>query len=321
MFDNIVFSANAVIPLVILIILGFCLKQEKLKLFKNPKEFFNQIDRLVFHVALPIYIFNDLANMRTENIFDIKLVLYCVFGTLFLVLLLSLTTPFFIKKKISRGAFIQGVSRANFAILGVPLAHNLFGEVGSATAALVLPFTIPVFNILAVIVLAVNTDDDMGNQNNARKIFFGIIKNPLIIAIILALPFMIFKISLPAVMQKSLTYLGNMSTPLALMSLGAGVELSVLKSKAKLAIVASIMKTVVSPVILVIPAVLLGFRDAALVAIFILFAAPTAVSSYIMAKNMKSDYELAGQITALSTVICPVTIFFGSLILKSMGFI
>jgi len=112
-----------------------------------------------------------------------------------------------------------------------------------------------------------------------------------------------------------------MSTPLALISLGSGIDLQILKSKVRLSLIASLIKTVVCPIIFVIPAILLGFRDAALVVIFVLFAAPTAVSSYIMAKNMKSDYELAGQIVVLTTTICPATVFIGSFILKSLGLI
>jgi len=326
LLNSIIYSTNAVFPLVILMFLGFCLKQEKLRLFKNPKDFFNQIDRLVFNIALPVYIFNEISGADIKNIFNINLVLYCVIGILIIFFILLAFIRFFIKNKKTCGAFIQGVNRANFAILGIPLADNLFGEAGLGTAALVLPFVVTLFNTLAVITLSIHADNsdnssDTQKQNNIGKIFFGIIKNPLIIAIVLAVPFMLFDISFPIVIQKSVNYIANMSTPLALISLGAGIDLTVLKSKAKLSLIAAVLKTVVCPLVFVIPAVLFGFRDAELVVIFILFAAPTAVSSYIMAKNMKSDYELAGQIVVLTTVICPVTVFFGSFILKSLGLI
>ena len=323
MASSIIFSLNAVLPLVILILLGFCLKQEKLGLFAEPKAFFNQVDRLVFHVALPVYIFNDLAEAKMEEIFDAKLVLYCVGGILLSFLLLVFIVPLFIKQKASRGAFIQGIYRSNFAILGVPLAGNLFEGVGSRTAALVLPFAVSLFNILAVVILSINapSPEDAQSKGSVGKIALGVIKNPLIIAIIIAVPFMLFKITLPALLQKSVNYVASMSTPLALVSLGAGIDLRVLKSKARLAFAASAIRTALSPLLFVIPAALLGFRDSALVVIFVLFAAPTAVSSFIMAKNMKSDYELAGQIVVLTTAICPVTVFLGSFILKSMGLI
>ena len=321
MLNNIIFSVNAVAPLVILILLGFCLKQEKFKLFKNPKEFFNQVDRFVFHVALPVYIFNQICGADIAEIFNIKLVIYCVSGMILSFLLMTFITPAFIKKKSARGAFIQGATRSNYAILALSLAGFLFGDTGSGTAALIMPFVVILFNALAVITLTLNADEIAGSQNSMGNMILGIIKNPLIIASIVAMPFMLFKISFPQAIQKSIDFISNTSTPLALISLGAGIDLQVLKNKAKLSLTASLFKTVISPAVFVIPAILLGFRDAPLVVIFVLFAAPTAVASYIMAKNMKSDYELAGQIVALTTVICPATIFTGTLILKSLGLI
>ena len=336
--DSIIFSFNAVFPLVILILLGFILKQQKLGLFKeanDSKTFFGYADKLVFNLALPVYIFNEIYGARVDKIFDWKLVVFCVSGIIISFLLLIFITPFFIKKKTSRGAFIQGIYRSNFAILGVPLAGNLFGDSGASTAALVIPFAIPLFNVLAVAILTINSDNsenpaNPGNpggaqtprsKNNALKIITGVIKNPLIISIIVALPFMLFKIGLPPVIQKSVSYIANMSTPLALISLGAGIDLRILKNNLLLPVAASLLRTVALPAAVVAAAVLLGFRDAGLVAVFVLFAAPTAVSSYIMAKNMNSDYELAGQIVALTTAVCPVTVFIGSFALKSFGLI
>ena len=264
--------------------------------------------------------FHEIVSVKMENILDVKLIIYCVSGIAASFLLLLCLVPVFIKNKRQKGAFIQGAYRSNFAILGVPLAGSFFGPVGSGTAALVLPFAVILFNILAVAVLAMNAENS-DNTGIVGKIVSGIIKNPLIIAIALAMPFMFLEISFPPLIKKSMDYIANMSMPLALISLGAGIDLQILKSKVKLSPAASLLRTVLCPVIFVTPAVLLGFRDAALVVIFVLFSAPTAVSSYIMAKNMKSDYELAGQIVALTTVICPVTVFLGSFVLKSLGLI
>jgi len=318
MLDNIIFSANAVFPLIVLIFFGMFIKTRK-KLFANPKEFFNNVEKFVFNVALPVYVFNEISQAKSDEIFNINLVLYSASGVIISFLLLIFITPVFVKNKRTRGAFIQGAFRSNFAILGIPLAGNLFGETGSASAVLILPFVILLFNILAVVILTVNSDEIQ--DNNIKKIILGIVKNPLIIAIIIGLPLMLFKIELPLILQKSVNSIGNTSAPLALMSLGAGIDLQILRNKIKLSLTAALMKNVFLPVIFVLPAILLGFRDEALTVIFVLFAAPTAVGSYIMAKNMRSDAELAAQIVALTTIICPATIFAGSFILKSIGVI
>lgn len=63
----------------------------------------------------------------------------------------------------------------------------------------------------------------------------------------------------------------------------------------------------------------MGFRQGELGAVFILFMAPSAVSSYIMAKNMRSDDQLAAQILMMTTLVSPFTICLGIYLLRSMG--
>jgi len=217
------------------------------------------------------------------------------------------------------------VFRPNFALLGVPLVGILTDGAGSAIAALILSFVVPLLNMLGVVILSVNSSDESDSENSIvsadriKKILKEIAGNPLIRAIIVGLPFMIFDIGLPDFIQRSINHVGNTSAPLALISLGAGVDLQVLKTKIKLSFTAALMKTVLCPLLFVTPAILMGFRGEALAVIYVLFAAPSAVATYVMAKNMNSDAELAGQILALTTVICPATIFLGSLTLISIG--
>jgi hypothetical protein len=207
---------------------------------------------------------------------------------------LSLTfiSPAFIKNKRTRGAFINGISRPNFVLLGIPVVNNLTGGEGLTLAVLIMPFMVPLFNTLGVIILTAHSEEIQ--EKNIKKILIEIAKNPLIRAIAIGLPFMIFGIDLPEIFQKSIDYIGSTSTPLALISLGAGVDLQVLKSKIKLSLTAALIKTALCPVLFVIPAYLLGFDGNELAVIYVLSAAPSAVASYIMAKNMNSDAELGG---------------------------
>ena len=327
MLENIVFSATAVLPLIILIFFGTFLKSQK-KLFTNPEDFFNQLEKFVFNIALPVYIFSQIAQAEIDKDFDAGLVLYCVCAIILSCAAMIIITPFFIKSKKVRGAYIHGICRPNFVLLGVPLISNLTDEAGAAAAVLVLPFMVPLFNILGTVILASHADKDAGDGaggaailNSTKKILTEIVKNPLIRAIIIGLPFMLFGIEIPDVIQRSINHIRNTSTPLALISLGAGVYLQAFKSKITLPLTASIIKMLVCPVIFVAAAVLIGFRGETLAVIYVLGAAPTAVVSYIMAKNMHSDAELARQIVTFTTLMCPVTIFLGSLILKSTGLI
>jgi hypothetical protein len=286
-------------------------------LFANPKEFFSQVEKFVFKIALPVYVFSEIAQADVHNVFNVKLVLYSVSSILVLCVLLLLITPVYVKNKKSRGAYINSICRPNFVLLGVPLVSQLTEGAGAAVAALILPFMVLLFNVLGVVLLAVHSDE--AQRSNIKNVLLEIIKNPLIHAIVLSLPFMLFDIKPAEFLQRCVNYISATATPLALISLGAGIELNMIKSRIKLALTASLIKTALCPVLFVIPALLLGFNQTEMAVIFVLSAAPSAVVSYIMAKNMNSDADLAGQILALTTIICPVTIFIGSVLLKSNG--
>lgn len=319
MLDNLIYSVNAVLPIILIVVLGAALK----KAAKLSDSFCETADWLVFKIALPIMLFNEVSSCSISDELDTGLILFLVISVTASFIIVSLLTVLLMKDRSKRGAFIQGICRSNFAILGVPLAVNMFGDIGGKAIAIATPFVILMFNAYSVVLLSVFSDDDKNKLNG--KAFLGILKNvitnPLIIAVVLGLPFMFTGFELPLVATKTLGYLANLTTPLALMSLGANFKLESLKGRAGYAITASVCKTVIMPLITVTAAALLGFRGPSLGVVLICFGAPTAVSSYIMAKKMGNDHELAAQILLLSTMICIFTIFAGIFILKTLALI
>ena len=319
MLESFLFSVNTVFPIFIMVFIGAIIK--KIKFLDSS--FFAQSERLVFKVALPAMLFLEVAKTESGVVFDGKFILYCVIGVVGSFLLLCITVPLFIKSNDKRGAFIQGAYRSNFAILGVPLAENMFGNAGTSQIAMVMPFAITLFNFFAVMILSIYAPEDKKVKplKMVTNIAINVVKNPLIISVVAGILFTFLHVPLPVVANKSLTYLSNMSLPLALMSLGANFTMDSFKSRFNLALISSALKTIVVPVITVVIAILLGFRNEQLGIIFILFGGPTAVSSYIMAKNMDSDYELAGQIMLISTLMCIITIFIGVFTLDVLNYI
>ena len=152
-----------------------------------------------------------------------------------------------------------------------------------------------------------------------KKILKGIITNPLIIGIVLGLPFSILDIEIPVLVDKSLDNLSSLATPLSLICLGAQFTFKAAKDNLKLSVTATVVKQLLIPSVVLLVAALLGFRGGELGAIFILFMAPTAISSYIMAKNMHSDDQLAAQILILTTLTSCFTLTAGIFLLRSLG--
>ncbi len=326
MFDNFILSLNTVTPVLILTLLGMLMKKIKLL----PDSFYSGADKFVFDIALPALIFVQIvgADLSGGGNF-MKLPLFTSLMLVFTCTFFSVVTHFTVKDPARVGASVQGMFRSNSSILGVVFITNIYAglpESDSALAgyAITMPFVILMYNILSVIVLTIFMPTEDGEEKkkiNIGKILLNTIKNPLIIAVLLGLPFMLFGWKLPTIVNSSVNYLANSATALALISLGAGFSFQTLKGNITLATVTSIVKTVIHPIMGVAAAYLFGFRGNELLITFIVFGTPSAVSSYIMAKNMKSDYELAGQILLLSTLFCIVTIFIGVFLMSTIGWV
>ena len=316
--DSFLFSLESVFPLFALIALGYFLGQKGF----ITKGFTSAGTKLVFNFCLPVLLFRQISAANLSDVFNIKLIGFSLITTLLVLFLLILLVPRFIKGDPQRGAYIQGVYRGNFSILGVPLAISMFGTEGAAPASLLLPFTVPLYNVAAVIVLTI-----YGPKENTKKgpsvgsILKGIVTNPLIIGIVLALPFSLLHWSLPKFLDKTLADLSSMTTPLALICLGAGFDFKQSKKQLSLGLSATFLKLILIPVIVVGAAIAMGFRGGELGAIFIQIMAHSAVSSYIMAKNMHSDDALAGQILIYTTIASCITLFAGIYLLRSWGLI
>lgn len=289
--------------------------------------FFADIDRFIFKIALPAMLFSEISECDISELSDSTLVLFCCTGIVAVTLLLFAIVPLIVKDNARRGAIIQGIFRSNYAILGVPVAESLAGEGGAKSILIIMPFAIILFNALAVITLSIFAPKGEKQSPGAAalSIVRSVAKNPLIISSLLGLIFALLRvkagIELPTFVLRTTERLTDTVYALAVISLGAGITKEGFRGKIGVAVVSSICKTIIVPAVAITIAAALGFRGERIIAVFILFGAPTAISSYIMAKNMKSDAELAGQILLVSTVMCLFTLFAITFIIKTAGLI
>ena len=314
--SDFVYSINVILPILLLILLGALLK----RLGFVTDSFCSVADKLIFKIALPAMLFLDVATASVSSAPETSLLLFILLSVTAAFLLSSFVVPIFVKDRAKCGAFVQGICRSNFAILGIPLLNGMFGEAGSLAAAVVIPPIILMFNAYSVIVLSVFApkDKQLTPLQLCRRIVLNVVTNPLIIAVLIGLPFMLFGWELPLTVSKTAGYLDGLVTPLALISLGASTSAKDIRSNFRMATIAAGIKTVLFPAIACTLGALIGLRGVSLGIILILFGAPTAVSSYVMAKNMGSDHDLAGQILLFTTSVCVFTVFIGIFILKRL---
>ena len=318
MLNNLLFSFNAVFPVFLIIIIGMFLKRRNVL----NEHFSTGSNKLVFNIALPAMIFESIYSADFKRIFDPALIGFSVAGTIILFLIITAGAYLLLADKKSIGSFVQGSFRSNFVIIGLPLIKNLsdtLGVTAVSKSSIVISFIMPLYNILAVVILSASSSEK--RDNGHKKLYLNIAKIPLIIAVLAALPFSIFSIHLPFIFVKAVGYLSAIAVPLALIDIGATFNLKKFMGNIKLATIASCIKIALSPLIFTTAAYFIGFRGADLGVLYILFASPTAVSSYIMAKGMKNDANLAANIVLISTLGSLLTIFVSVFIMKSIGWI
>ena len=204
--------------------------------------------------------------------------------------------------------------------------QNMYSETGMAPLMIVA--AVPLFNVISVIALTFKANpvdgvsiEDMPKKEGIKKAFFNILTNPIIIGIIIGLLASLVRLQLPAILDKTVNSIAHTATPIALICIGAGFEGRKAVKKIKPALAGTFIKLIGLAAIFIPIAVYMGFRNQELMAILIMLASPTTVTSYIMAKNMNNDEVLASSIIVLTTVLSSITLTGWIFILRSFGLI
>lgn len=302
-------------PVFLLMLFGWYLG----KIGMLTEEFIRVSNRFVFQAALPVLLFQDIASADIHDVFDIRFLLFCMISTTVCFFTIWGAARLLMKEKDRIGAFVQGSFRGSAAILGVAFIQNMYGN--SGMAPLMIIGAVPLFNIYSVLVL---TFEGEGNEQSCIKsALFHIMKNPIILGIVIGMAGSLLHIYqyLPPIVEKPLASLASIASPLALIVIGGGFEGGKVLQKAKPVIIATVVKLVGMPLVCIPIAIWLGFRKYDLIAFLIMLGAPTTVTSYIMAVNMKNDGVLASGIVVLSTVFSAITLTGWIFLLKAWGMV
>ena len=314
--DNFIFSINSTMPIFLVILLGYILKSKKFL----SEEFADTANKFCFNIALPVMLYQDISKTNVREDMDIKFFLYCLIVTIVMFAVVWAMAKIFIKDKTMVGAFAQAGARGSAAILGVAFVENICGDIGMT--ALMIVASVPFFNMLSVIILVCESPNNSSEGiGKIKSSLINIAKNPIILGILLGLIASLVNIKLPVIVDRSFDYIGRTATPIALIAIGAGFNVKEAITRLKPALGASFIKLIALPMVFLPIAIKMGFRDAEMVAILVMLAAPTTVSSYVMAKSMDNDHILASNVIVLTTLISSITLTAWVFLLRSIGVI
>ena len=313
--ENLIFSLNATIPIFLMMLLGMLFR----KLGWMDEVFAAKMNKFVFLVPLPVLLFEQLATVDFSEVWDIKFILFC-----FVVTAISITISTLIsllwKDRSVKGEFIQATYRSSAALLGIAFIQNIYGTAGMAPLMII--GSVPLYNIMAVVVLSVfKPGNNSFDKALVKKTLKGIATNPIIIGIVVGFVWSALKLPMPLILHKTVSSIGATATPMGLMSMGATFEMKKATSKMKPTLVAVFMKLIGFCAIFLPVAAMLGFRNEQLIAILVMLGSATTVSSFVMARSMGHEGTLSSGVIMMTTLLSAFTLTMWLDVLRSFGLV
>ena len=313
--ENLIFSLNATIPIFLMMLLGMLFR----KLGWMDEVFAAKMNKFVFLVPLPVLLFEQLATVDFSEVWDIKFILFC-----FVVTAISITISTLIsllwKDRSIKGEFIQATYRSSAALLGIAFIQNIYGTAGMAPLMII--GSVPLYNIMAVVVLSVfKPGNNSFDKALVKKTLKGIATNPIIIGIVAGFVWSALKLPMPSILHKTVSSIGATATPMGLMSMGATFEMKKATSKMKPTLVAVFMKLIGFCAIFLPVAAMHGFRNEQLIAILVMLGSATTVSSFVMARSMGHEGTLSSGVIMMTTLLSAFTLTMWLDVLRSFGLV
>ncbi|MDD7024380.1 MAG: AEC family transporter [Oscillospiraceae bacterium] len=313
--ENLMFSLNATVPIFLTMVIGIFMR--KSGIFTD--EVTERLNKFVFTAGIPALLFQDISGADVRQVWDTGFVVFCFLVTLISILAVS-AGSFFLKDRSIQGEVVQASYRSSAAILGIAFIQNIYGN--SGMAPLMIIGTVPLYNVMAVIVLSLlKPGQKKMDRELMKKTLKGIVTNPIILGIAFGLLWSCLHIPQPVILQKTIKNVAVLATPLGLMSMGASFDLKKACGRIRPALVCSFIKLVGFAAVFLPAAVAFGYREERLVAILVMLGSATTVSSYIMAKNMGHEGTVTSSTVMLSTCLSAFTLTGWLYLLKCLGLI
>ncbi|WIV67761.1 AEC family transporter [Natrialbaceae archaeon AArc-T1-2] len=194
---------------------------------------------------------------------------------------------------------------SNLGYLGLPLVAATFGAPVTAIASVVLGIVTLVQVPLTIFVLSTFNGADADLAAELR----GLAVNPVLLSLVVGLTIGSVGLTIPGAVELGLDGLGSLALPLALLCVGASLEVD------RPSIDFGATGTVVALKIVCMPALawlvfsFLAVDTSTFVASVVMLGTPTAVSTYVFAAKLEGDEEFASLNVFTTTLGSILTLF------------
>jgi malate permease and related proteins len=291
-----------IIPIFIIIMLGWGVHRRGFL----PGEFLGPANRLVFYVAIPAMIFQSIAKSTLGEWFNPLVIILTLLAAGIVYASAWLVCHITRLPRTMAGTFIQSAGHGNLGYIGLAVAYYFLGSAGLVHASVVAGFLMILQNLLSIVALQAFSAQKEAGQSH-RLIAGKVLGNPVILSVLAGMSLSIFSIPIPLIVERSLTILSGLALPTALLVIGASLSLQRMKARGLIVTGAAAIKLLVLPGLGWLLFQFCGLHRGDFLPALILLASPTATISFVMAKEMQGDGDLAIATISASTIASALT--------------
>ncbi|VEU82850.1 AEC family transporter [Acholeplasma hippikon] len=316
------YTMDAILPMMILIALGYMLKV--LRLFDEAVT--KGLNKFTFIVSIPVLVFYNIYNIE-KLVVDTNLIIFSVVSILVLFFLGILFNRYFKTSDRNKSVMLQNFFRTNTSTMGLQVVAVMGISIAAQTnVAAMVGISIATFNMLGVIAFQIYNKS--AGKIKIGKLLISIITNPIIVGVLCGFG----ALGLRAIvgyhwLSENLSpvfiavkEVAKVSSPVALIALGASFTFSSFKELKKEIIAGVLIRTVIVPAIIFGIAIglkdVLGFNENHFPALVVVMLPSLAVATAPMADSMNGNSKLAAQLIVWTTIASSITMFVVIYILK-----
>lgn len=271
-----------------------------------PDSFLGPANQLTYFFAIPAMLFRAIAKSDFKAQFDWQLVV----GTLIPVLILFLLTWIYClivrMPHSKRGTFIDAGMHGNIGYIGLAVIFYYLGPEALSIGGILAGFLMIAHNALAVISLQIYSATV--KSKNIGDLVKKIIGNPVILTSLLGILYSLTELPLPVIIDNTLTILGNLALPLALLVIGASLSFNQTRRHFKDVLILSFFKLLILPALGLLCYQYFGLSASIYLPGLVLLMMPIATVVYILSSQLKGDENLAVASISASTAFSAVSI-------------
>lgn len=267
------------------------------------------IDRLLYSILFPALIVEAIAHASGAGGEPLRLAAVLSLSQLTMICAAVLLRPVVLRlpggSRPAYACFVQAVVRWNTAV-AVAIAAAVYGGPGVALIAFGIAVMVPVANTVSVTAMTIDGDND--HALTVASVAGQLVRNPFLQAVAIGLVLAALPVAPPRLLMDTLHLLASSATGVALLAVGAALDLRRVSLFEPIALLSTVMKLVAMPLLVWLFSTIFGLSHEARAVALIAAAVPTASASYVLARQMGGDAELMARIVALHTAVAAVTL-------------